>query len=117
MSVGDLTDLVTTINVPVVGSAEFVRGSYWGEMGISDMLASLEATIFVKRSVGELLFDGYEDTVMTIGSSFSDTSAEYDEDFYYHEEYYDKDEEEMGRFGWFYNVSIESSKRRLMFPS
>ena len=113
MSVGDLTDVVTTINVPVVGSAEFVRGSYWGEMGISDMLASLEATIFVKRSIGELLFDGYEDTVMTIGSSFSDTSAEYDEDFYYHEEYYDTDEEEMGRFGWFYNVSIESWGKKL----
>ena len=118
MSVGDLTDVVTTINVPVVGSAEFVRGSYWGEMGISDMLASLEATIFVKRSVGELLFDGYEDTVMTIGSSFSDTGAGYDEDYY--EDYYDLDamddmdddteesdeeDEEMGRFGWFYNVS------------
>jgi len=116
MSVGDLTDVVTTINVPVVGSAEFVRGSYWGEMGISDMLTSLEATIFVKRSVGELLFDGYEDTVMTIGSSFSDTGAGYDEDYY--EDYYDLDamddmdddteesdeeDEEMGRFGWFYN--------------
>ena len=48
LSVGDLSDVVTTINVPVVGSAEFVRGSFFMEWGISDMLATLEATIFVR---------------------------------------------------------------------
>ena len=91
MSVGDLTDVVTTINVPVVGSAEFSRGSFFMEWGISDMLSSLEATIFVKKTVGELLFDGYEDNVMAIGSQFSDLEEE--------------ETENMERFGWFYNVS------------
>ena len=95
MSVGALSDVVTTINVPVVGSAEFVRGSFFMEWGISDMLANLEATIFVKKTVGELLFEGYEDDVMSIGADMSndnsnnddyssyygDTNYNYDSDF------------------------------------
>ena len=42
MSVGPLTDMVTTINVPVVGSAEFARGDFLMEWGISDMLSTIE---------------------------------------------------------------------------
>merc|ERR1712123_57381 len=79
LSVGPLTDMVTTINVPVVGSAEFVRGDFFMEWGISDMLSTIEARIFVKRTVGELLFDGYEDTVMEIGSSM-DSDGDYFEE-------------------------------------
>merc|ERR1719360_330780 len=76
MSVGPLSDVVTTINVPVVGSAEFARGNYFMEWGISDMLANLEATIFVRKTVGELLFEGYEDDVMTIAADMNgDTSS------------------------------------------
>ena len=45
MSVGPLTDEVTTINVPVVGSAEFVRGDFFMEWGISDMLSTIEVII------------------------------------------------------------------------
>ena len=45
MSVGPLTDKVTTINVPVVGSAEFVRGDFFMEWGISDMLSTIEVII------------------------------------------------------------------------
>jgi len=102
MSVGPLTDEVTTINVPVVGSAEFVRGDFFMEWGISDMLSTIEARIFVKKTIGELLFEGYEDEVMEIGSSLDG-----DDD----EEYFDEEEEEtkqdlnkvpMDKFGWFY---------------
>ena len=42
MSVGPLTDMVTTIKVPVVGSAEFARGDFFMEWGISDMLSTIE---------------------------------------------------------------------------
>ena len=42
MSVGPLTDTVTTINVPVVGSAEFVRGEFFMEWGLSDMLSAIQ---------------------------------------------------------------------------
>jgi len=100
MSVGPLTDTVTTINVPVVGSAEFVRGDFFMEWGISDMLSTIEARIFVKRSIGELLFDGYEDTVMDIGSSLEGDSD------YFEDEEYETDEDPnkvpMDKFGWFY---------------
>ena len=90
-SVGPLTDVITTINVPVVGSAEFVRGSFFMEWGISDMLSTLDATLFVNRTVGELLFDGYEDTVMDLGSSFGSVG--------------DDDSVTMDKFGWFYKVT------------
>ena len=50
MSVGPLTDMVTTINVPVVGSAEFVRGDFFMEWGISDMLSTIE----VRKTLSEL---------------------------------------------------------------
>jgi len=82
--VGPLSDVVTTINVPVVASAEFARGSFFMEWGMSDMLSTLEAELFVKKTVGELLFDGYEDQVMSLGSSFTDEDVPLD------------------KFGWFY---------------
>ena len=40
LSVGPLTDVVTTINVPVV--AEFARGDFFMEWGVSDMLSTIE---------------------------------------------------------------------------
>ena len=95
MSVGPLSDVVTTINVPVVGSAEFVRGSFFMEWGISDMLANLEASIFVKKTVGELLFEGYEDDVMTIGADMNSEAGTTDDYSYggydYSGNYYDGD--------------------------
>ena len=45
MSVGPLTDMVTTINVPVVGSAEFARGDFMMEWGINDMLSTLKVRL------------------------------------------------------------------------
>ena len=42
MSVGPLTETVTTINVPIVGSAEFARGDFFMEWGMSDMLSTIE---------------------------------------------------------------------------
>ena len=129
LSVGPLSDVITTINVPVVGSAEFVRGSFFMEWSISDMLSTLEATIFVKKTVEELLFEGYEDTVMELGSTFADDSEgdyyeDYDNDNYTDEDdewdYNDDGEEEekeekkveddakenviLDKFGWFYKV-------------
>ena len=95
MSVGPLSDEVTTVNVPVVGSAEFARGSYFMEWAISDMLANLEATIFVRKTVGELLFEGYEDDVMTIGADMNSDAGTTDDYSYgsydYSGNYYDGD--------------------------
>ena len=98
LSVGDLTDIITTINVPVIGSAEFSRGSYFMEWGISDMLSALNATIFVKKTVGELLFDGYQDSIIDLGSSFGSMEAGFDED-----------KVALDKFGWFYKVNLHFS--------
>ena len=65
---GPLTDLITTINLPVVSAAEVARGNFFMEWGVSDMLSTLEAEIFVRKTVGELLFEGYEDKIMDLGS-------------------------------------------------
>merc|ERR1719481_2163651 len=108
MSIGPLTDMVTTINVPVVGSAEFARGDYFMEWGISDMLSSLQARIFVKRSVGQLLFEGYDDVVMDIGSSMNSEDSDLEEEFFNDDMYYeeeeqnDKEDKTMDKFGWVY---------------
>ena len=70
---------------------------------------STQARIFVKKTIGELLFDGYEDTVMDIGSSLDS------EDDYFEEE--DEVEEgdpnkvPMDKFGWFYKVGSKSRKQ------
>ena len=93
MSAGDLSDVITTINVPVVGSAELSRGSYFMEWGTSDMLSTLNATIFIKKTVGELLFDGYRDSLIDLGSAFGDMEAGFDGDTIV-----------LDKFGWFYKV-------------
>lgn len=96
LSVGNLTDIITTINVPVVGSAELSRGSYFMEWGISDMLSTLNASIFVKKTVGELLFDGYQDSVIDLGSAFGSMEAGFE-----------KDTVVLDKFGWFYKVNTD----------
>ena len=97
MSIGPLNDTITTINVPVVGSAEFVRGDFFMEWGMSDMLSTIQATIFVKRTIAELLFDGYDDVVMDIGSSFNKEEDEYDDgDMYGFGENEDDDDDDFG---------------------
>ena len=55
----------------------------------------------MKRTIGELLFDGYEDTVMDIGSSL-DSDDDYFEEGDGAEE--DPNKVPMDKFGWFYKV-------------
>ena len=69
LSVGPLTDLVTVLNFPAVTAAEAARGNFFMEWGVSDMLDSLGSEIFVRKTVGELLFEGYEDEILDIGSA------------------------------------------------
>jgi len=97
MSIGPLNDTITTINVPVVGSAEFVRGDFFMEWGMSDMLSTIQATIFVRRTIAELLFDGYDDVVMDIGSSFNKEEDEYDDEDMYG---FGEDQDDDDNFGF-----------------
>ena len=36
------------------------------------MLSTLEAEIFVRKTVGELLFEGYEDKIMDVGAALDE---------------------------------------------
>ena len=103
MSIGPLNDTITTINVPIVGSAEFARGDFFMEWGMSDMLSTIQATIFVRQTVAELLFDGYDDVVMDIGSSFNKKEDEYDNEDMFGEDENDNfgfSDKEFGGFGF-----------------
>ena len=44
-SVGNLTDTVNTVNMPAVGAAEFARGNFLSEFGVSDMLQTMEVKL------------------------------------------------------------------------
>ena len=110
---GPLTDLITTINIPLVSAAEFSRGSFLMEWAVSDMISALEAELFVRKTVKELLFEGYEDTILEIGSAFTDQEQEeYDYEEYGQEEYDDHEEKEeeeeeeevLDKFGFYYKV-------------
>ena len=68
----------------------------------------VQTKLFVNKTVGELMFEGYEDPVLQMYSSF-EFDEEEEEDAFWME-----DEEEstpsppkipMDKFGWFYKVS------------
>ena len=83
MSVGPLTDTILTLNIPMVTAVNYAQGSWSMEYGLSDMfqtvevsstsqsltqftspLSSPQASLFVNKTVGELLFDGYDDPIL-----------------------------------------------------
>ena len=99
---------------------------------ISIYRALLQARIFVNRTIGELLFDGYEDAVMKMADSFDNYEAKeyeaYDEFEFedYEEESGDSDDEivksekkekaqvPMDKFGWFYKVLSVSQTEMIL---
>ena len=68
----------------------------------------------MKRTIGELLFDGYEDTVMEIG-----TSLDSDDDYFEDEEPIEEEEDEgkvkLDKFGWFYKVCSQINLSKQYF--
>ena len=57
------------------------------------------------QTIGELLFDGYEDTIMEIGSSLGgDEFEEYDDEMDEVENAEEVNKVPMDKFGWFYTV-------------
>jgi len=64
LSAGPLTDVVTTVNLPMLAASDAARGNFFMEFGLSDMFAAMEvehswiSTIFpcnipVKRKKGK----------------------------------------------------------------
>lgn len=72
MSAGPLTDTVISLNLPMVTAVNYARENFMMEFGLSDMLATVEAQLFLNKTVGELLFDGYDDPILEIGASFDE---------------------------------------------
>lgn len=90
LSNGKLEDYVTSINMPVVASQETKRGDWWNSMMLDTVFSSISATLFVNKTVGELLFDGYEDALLSIAQMSGAKSRV-----------------PMDKFGWFYKVRNE----------
>ena len=79
-----------------------------------------------RRTVRELLFEGYEDAVMELGESVLEQSGEYQDEFSGLEDYTEsgsgEEEEQTGKeerdtvpldkFGWFYKVKSCTAKDR-----
>jgi len=66
----DLETMICTVDVPVLASAEFARGSWVNEWTMSGVMKTRDS-LFTKRSAKDLLFDGYSDPLMTMGSIFA----------------------------------------------
>lgn len=91
LSDGKLEDYVTSVNMPVVASQETKRGDWWNTLMLDTVFSSISATLFVNKTVGELLFDGYEDELLSIAQM---SGA--------------KTRVPMDKFGWFYKVVTKS---------
>lgn len=57
----------------------------------------LQAKLFINRTVGELLFTGYEDPILEIGAAFTE----------------DERTMPIERFGWFYKVRRDIIQQRI----
>lgn len=88
MSTGSLNENITTPNVPLL----FAKASQKGQEGtisnwfFESMLSSLGSQYFINKTAGQLLFDGYDDELLSIASMVG--------------------EDTEGKFGWFYGVSF-----------
>merc|ERR1712241_75883 len=75
---------VTTVDVPILAAAEFVRGNWFQEFGMKGMMTA-RGSLFTTKTARSLLFDGYSDPLLTFGSMFAADNGI-----------------PMDRFGWFY---------------
>jgi len=84
-----LEDNITSLNIPVIMAQENTRGKYWDSFMLDSTFAMIDATLFVNKTVGELLFEGYEDTLLAIAEMAGATA---------------ESNVPMDKFGWFYAV-------------
>lgn len=69
---GSLSDLCTTVNLVALGAGNSAKDSgFFYQMLVSGTLSSYKEEIHVTKSVGELLFDGYDDDMMKLATIFS----------------------------------------------
>jgi len=66
----DLNTMICTLDIPVLASAEFARGSWFTEKSMAGMYA-MRDSLFTNKTAQDLLFDGYSDSLMTAGNMFA----------------------------------------------
>jgi len=79
-----LEALVTTLDIPQFAAAESARGQGFKEFMIKSTI-SMRPSLFVTRPARDWLFEGFSDTLLTVGSMFAK-----------------KTNIPMDKFGWFY---------------
>lgn len=70
---GSLSDLCTTVNLVAIGAGNHAKDfGYWKQkLAVSPVLSSFNQKLHVTKSVRELLFEGYEDSMVKLGSLLS----------------------------------------------
>lgn len=79
MSNGTMDDVIVGVNMLAIGAGHSSR--YWSgfrQLGVSTSLNTFGQKIHTIKSAREMLFDGYADPLMTIGSWFSSDAADFD---------------------------------------
>lgn len=89
LSNGTLEDEIVSLNIPMLASQEANRGNYWQSLILDATYSAIEAKLFVKKTVKKLLFDGYEDSLLSIAEMAGA-----------------KARKPIDKFGWFYKVYI-----------
>ncbi|XP_063236007.1 protein peste-like isoform X2 [Bacillus rossius redtenbacheri] len=68
---GSLADNITTLNVVAVTASYVAREwNYFVQKSISVAFSTMRQKVHITKTVGELLFQGYSDPVIAMGSSF-----------------------------------------------
>lgn len=68
---GSLDDLITTLNpVAVTVSAQSNNLNYFLQRGMSVSLKAFGQDVHITRKVGQFLFDGYDDTLISLAQNF-----------------------------------------------
>ncbi|KAG5680460.1 hypothetical protein PVAND_009968 [Polypedilum vanderplanki] len=76
---GTLDDVVSVVNMLAVGAA--ATAQYWGflrQLSVSTSLSGFGQKISVRKTVREILFEGYYDSMLTIGSMFDSEATLFD---------------------------------------
>jgi len=74
LSNGSLSDNITSINLPVLASQESKRGNYWDSLALHLVYDNMQSELFVNRTVGQLLFEGYEDELLALAEMMGEKS-------------------------------------------
>lgn len=68
---GSLSDMLTTVNMVSLGAGNRAQNwSSWKQLGVSMALGTHSQKIHVTKTVQELLFEGYEDSLVKLSSIF-----------------------------------------------